>query len=551
MNALRLAHSEWLLPLAAGLLLLSFALGVAGVVARRRRARLLGEAGGHVAHAAFTSDTLLLLAAAAIALALLGPRIGERVVRVPASGVDVMFALDVSRSMDAQDVPPSRLARARRAVGEILSRLEPEDRAGLAAYAGKGVLLTPLTPDRGVLLELTSGIDSDLMRPASSDLGAGVRAALTAFESGSERPRLLVVLSDGEDPERRGDLAAAEALRAGVRVLPIALGTEAGATIPDHGVPLLNASGRTVVSRRDQERLGSLAKASDGQLFAADAWGRIDFDAATAVLRRDAGSVPGALVERRVRAVRVMPFAAFAFVVLLCEGLPRRRTRARAGVAAPPARLRRGALALGSATAVLLAALPSPAGDEDLSTLAALEARVRAAPDDPAALVALGAARLERGRRDAAARAFLAAALRARDADAAAIAYYDLGIAHLEGGDLEAARDAFFDALAFDPRDEKARYNLEWTLVALAQQPPPEPPPLPDEVGPEDTPPPPAVAEPGEADDEPAPPAPEPPPMSETQRRRLLERVEDDPGHALRSAARDARESRPRGVPAW
>jgi Ca-activated chloride channel family protein len=540
LTALRFAHPEWLVPLASVLLALLLALGLANVIARRRRALLLGKQGGRVAHRALTSDLALLLAAAAVAVALLGPRIGERVVRLPGSGVDVVFALDVSRSMDAVDVPPSRLARARRAVSELLARLEREDRVSLAAYAGVGVLLTPLTPDRDVLLELLSGVDTQLVIPGSSHLAAGVRSALDAFEAGSNRPRLLVVLSDGEDPQRHSDLAASEALRADVRVLAIAFGTEVGATVPDHGVALVDRWGRTVVSRRDLTQLTALASATDGRVFPADVWGQIDFDAAVREIRRDAGSTPGALVERRVSAVRVLPFAALAFGILLLEGLPLSRPR-----------WRRAALQAVTASSVLLVAAPSPAGDAEPRSLTALEARVREQPDDPALLIALGAARLEHGQRDAAVRAFLAAAMRARKADAAAVAYFDLGVAQLERDDLEAARDAFFDALALDPHDEKARFNLEWTLIALERQPPSQPRPDPEARDPESQNPSPTAQE-QEATEQQAqekPPAREP--LSEAQQRRLLERVEDDPGRALRSAARGARETGGSGDPVW
>ena len=111
---------------------------------------------------------------------------------------------------------------------ELLARLEYADRAALVAFSARGVLLTPLTPDRAALLELLSALDTEMLRPASSNLGSGVRAALEAFESGAERPRVVFVLSDGEDPERRRDLGAAEASRARVRVLTAIIGQQAG-----------------------------------------------------------------------------------------------------------------------------------------------------------------------------------------------------------------------------------------------------------------------------------------------------------------------------------
>ncbi len=541
MSPLQLAHPDWMGPLVVGLAITSGALALTSRLARRRRLRLLGSA-GRLVHRTLTSDAALLLALGAVVLALLGPRIGERVERVPATGVDVVLALDVSRSMDAQDVPPSRIDRARRAARELVARLEPFDRVGLAAFAGAGVLLAPLTPDRGVIGELLTGVDTGLVTPGSSDLREGLRAALSAFEPGSTRPRIVVVLGDGEDPERRRDLGGAEAARADARVVVAAFGTEAGATLPDHGVPLVDRSGRTVVSRRRLERLEALAAATDGALFPADEWGEIDLAAATRAVRRDAGGTPGAWVDRRVSAVRVVPFAALAFVILLLEGLPRppRRSGLRVGRGVGPAVV----------ASVLLAAPASLAGDE-AATLDALEVAVRARPEDPASLIALGAARLERGQRQAASRAFFAAAIHARTPQEAAVAYYDLGVAALEDGDLTAARTAFLDALAFAPGDAKARFNLEWTMLALRQHEPP--PPEKRESPPSAPPPEPAVA----TDAVPQTPSPsteppaEPQPLSEPARRRLLERIEDDPARALGAAVDARRGDAPAGGPVW
>jgi Ca-activated chloride channel family protein len=531
-------HPEWLTALAALCAASAFALVLAGLRLRRRR-RLLGP-GIPPAPGAAAGDAALWLALVLLALALAGPRIGSRVQRVPGSGVDVVFAVDVSRSMDARDVPPSRLDVAKRAVEELLARLEPADRGALVAYAGRGVLLTPLTPDRDVLVELLAGLDTRLLAPASSHLEQGVLAALTAFEAGSERPRVLVLLGDGEDPERRGNLGAAEASRAEVRVLAAAFGSEVGSTLDDHGVPLLDASGRPVVSRRDRERLERLTAATGGALFAADSWGELDFGAVASAIRRDAGGAPGALVERRVRAAPVVPLAALAFALLLAELLPRR------GWPRPGARR-----AVAAGVAALVWAAPAPAGDDEIATLAGVEAQLRAQPGDPRALVELGIARLERGRRDAASRAFLAAALATRDAEAAGIAYFDLGVAALESGDYAAARDAFLDALALAPRDARARFNLEWTLQALQQQAPvanPEPPQQEAEK-PEPAPAPPQPQP--EADREPGEQEPEPPQLSEEEQQRWLARVRDDPGRALRAAAGEAARGGRSGGPVW
>ncbi len=525
-------HPEWL-PLIATVWL---AAAVAMTWARRRAAlrarRLLGPRGPRPA---WRADAALLLSLGLVGGALLGPRGGERSALVPSRGVDVVLLVDVSRSMDARDVAPSRLVRAQTAGAAILAGLGPEDRAALAIFAGRGVLLTPLTPDREALAALLADLSTDLVRPRGSDLGDGVRHATEAFEPASERPRAILVLSDGEDPSGRSATGASEALRAEARVHAVALGREAGAPIPDHGVALRDPKGAVVVTRRNAERLERLATATGGELFVADAWGAIDVDAALEAVRAEVGAGPGGLARRRVRAVRVAPIAALAFALLALEAaIPRRRA------------LRRSTLAIGIGAAGLLlgAAPPDPDGVEQLE--AALEAK----PRDPELLVRLGLARLERGRATEAARAFNAAALASNEPELTALAYFDLGVAQLEAGALEAARDAFFDALAIDADDREARFNLEWTLRALASRPlnpPPDPEPRRREPEPRQH-----QRAPGDANQEPARPlaggsgglAPE-------ELERWLDRVDDDLGRALRSAAREAGASRAEAGLGW
>jgi len=540
-----LAHPEWLnLVLwisAAAPLALFWARRVTG----RRARRLLGRSAPPTT-GGLARDVILLVALAAIALALLGPRIGERSVFVSSSGVDVVFLVDVSRSMDATDVPPSRLARARRSVAELLARLHPGDRAALAAFAGRGLLLTPLTPDRDALTDLLAGLESGFIQPASSNLGSGIEAALAAFEDGSERPRVVFVASDGEDPRRRRDLATTEAIRRTVRVVTAALGSNSGGFVPDSGGVLRDLAGARVTTRRNAERLAELAAATDGAAFVGDEWGRFDFDSATAELRRDVGS-GSKPVERRIAAVRVAPFAALAFVLLLVEGLPRTgRSRATAA-----------ALACAVGAVLLFAALPPRAAlgsDPERAVLVAAEMRVREEPENARALIALGLVHLEQRRSDSAAHAFLAATVYADDAEVAAVAHYDLGVVALERSELEAAREAFFDALDLNPSDSHARFNLEWTLASIRARPTEqsgesseEEPSDPnsqrrsrEELSEMTMPAAPATA--GEA----------PPPMSAEQRRRWLERATDDTRRWLGVAAGPTKSSTsPSAEPVW
>jgi len=637
-------HPEWLLPGAVASCLAILALGLGRWLARRRARTLLGDRAPAPARA---GDALLIAALAALAVALAGPRLGTRELTVPSSGVDVVVLFDVSRSMQATDTPPSRLDRARRAAAGVLDRLAPGDRAALAAYGSHGVALTPLTHDTSALAEMLPAVDGDLLRDRGSDLEAGLAAALDAFggdpgDAVPLRPRAVLLLSDGEIPGAEPPDAGAVA-RAGARIVAVGLGTETGAVLRDGGRVLRDASGRRVVSRREGESLRRLARATGGVYRPADRWGEVDVAALVGHLRREARAAPAAsppdeaaddeVLVRRVPAVRVAPFAALAFGLLALEALPRARRRAgrlrRAG-AGPAALLVASALAAASPGAALAEAARSAAegpgagggGAEPLpEPLAAapapeaLEARLREHPGDARALVWLGLARAARGDRDEALRAFSAAATLARDPGLAALAYYDLGVAALEAGRLETARDAFLDAVALAPQDRRALFNLEWTLEALAERSAAKPPASgsgaprePDGEGQGDPEHsgkgarPPGAAGPGAAGagtPEPAPrregsrpagagtaeeePSPErhgapaelaadddpPPPeaagspgssaaegllsepLSPTEARRWLEAVRDDPARALRSAVRGASEGRSEEGPEW
>ena len=502
-----LQHPDWLAPAALGVAAAALAILVGRLLARRRRQRLLGPRAPRPGWC----DVALLLGLGALAVALLGPRLGMRSERVEAAGADVVLLLDVSRSMTARDTPPSRLDRARRTARDVLAGLGAGDRVALAAYAGHGVLLTPLSTDAGALAEMLPFLDPDLVGTPGSRLDDGVLAALSAFDA-SDRPRVLLVLSDGEDPAR-GDASVpgVEAARAGARVVSVAFGSESGAPIPDGDTWLRDRRDRQVRTRREPERLARLAEMTDGVALRADRWGEVDLASLVSALRRDVAQAPGSAVERRVAAVRVAPFALLACLLLALEATGLRPGRRAAG---------------GVAALALLAALGAVSPEEH-----ALEAQLRRSPGDPRALLRLGIARAERGRNAEARRALAAAALRAADPKLAAVAYHDLGVVALAEGNLESARDAFLDAVALAPERRRSVYNLEWTLAALAERTPSPPSQRPD-----------PESQRRDERPQPTPTAANPDPLTPEEARRWLESVRDDARRGLRAAGRHATE---------
>ena len=433
LSGLELVHGDWLPIAAAVWIAVAGAVVVSLRLARGRRERLLGR---RAPASDRRADVLLLLAWLLVGVGALGPRIGTETIRVPASGVDVVVLVDVSRSMLARDVAPSRLARARRAADELLGDLGEADRAALAAFSGRGVLLTPLTPDKDALRALLPAVDPTLITPGGSRLARGVDAAIPAFGIADTRPRVLVVLGDGEDPEEHAELGEAALRTARIRVVAAAFGSAAGAAVPAARGTLLDARGRPVVSRARPETLAQLATATDGRLLETDSAGRLDRRALLAAVRRDAPRAGAGFVERRVPILRSDACALAALVLLWIEAARLR-----------PRRLRRRAVLAASAATLLGAA------EAD-------------APGDAGELLREGVARAERGELAEAERAFFAALSSARDSETAADAYFDLGVAALERRDYEAAKRAFFDALAVRPGDRETQYNLEWTLIA-------------------------------------------------------------------------------------
>ena len=521
-----LSHPAALLPWSVLVLGLALAVAVAHRRSERALQRLIGTRPGRGARV--RRELAALAALAAIAVAALGLRAGTREIVVPAGGLDLVVLLDLSRSMDAADTPPSRLARARRLAERVLGRLPEGDRAALAVFAGKGALLTPLTSDRGALLEMLPALDSSLMSDGASSGAAGVEAGLRAFDTPTARPRVLLVLSDGEVGGIPVQLRT-ELVRREVRVVAALIGTERGSGIREHGRWLLDSDGVPVRTRRSTAGLAPLVAASDGEILLADAWGELDLDALRASVRRDAIPSSDGQLRRKVPAIWVAPPTGLALALLALGAWPgpvRVRVRARPRATK---RVRRGRGGSPMQTVVLLAGLgllSAAAADPEPDARAQLEAALAAGSTDAGLLIELGIERARTGAAEEAALAFRAAALRAHEPTRAALAWYDLGVLALERGRLEEARDAFFDATTASrgspALDREAKYNLEWTLARLRSEPQPAPRPTaegePEEPRPEPTQPEPASPS-SEADPAPTrePTQPQAPPPGETQ----------------------------------
>ena len=218
------------------------------------------------------------LAAALVGVAIAGPRWGQEQTIVRSSGVDVVFAVDASLSMMAQDEKPNRLERVKQEIRRLRA-LSPGDRVGLLAFAGRSYVLTPITVDGGALDLFLDNLDPSIVGQAGSSLASTIAQGTTLLaltKSGADRA--LVVFSDGEGFEPQDELiaAATKAADARVSLVTVGFGTPQGATIPildANGAPAQkrDENGQVVVTHYRPDLLQAAATAAHGTFIPAEA----------------------------------------------------------------------------------------------------------------------------------------------------------------------------------------------------------------------------------------------------------------------------------------
>jgi Ca-activated chloride channel family protein len=287
----RFSRPELLVLVWPALVLVPAALVLAFRSAERARARLLAaellpklargwRPGRRRVKAVLQGTSIVLLL-----LALAGPRVGSRETTVKRRGVDLMFVLDTSLSMRAEDIPPSRLVKAKRQVSALFDRLEG-DRVGIVAFAGDAFLQCPLTLDYGAARMFLEVLDENSVSKPGTNIGGAIRTALSAFPEEDGKHQAIVLVTDGEDHTGGAQKAAEEAARRGVRVYTIGVGSESGEPIPlPDGGYKKDRSGQVVMSALDTEALERVALETDGEFHRATT-GELELDRIYDSLRR-------------------------------------------------------------------------------------------------------------------------------------------------------------------------------------------------------------------------------------------------------------------------
>jgi Ca-activated chloride channel family protein len=205
---------------------------------------------------------------AGIVIALARPQWGRSEIELERTGVDVMIALDVSRSMLAVDAAQTnRLAVAVSAI-ERLVRNMGGDRLGLVLFAGEAYMVAPLTRDHVAVERALSFAGPTMISEQGSDLGRAIKRARESFDAAGRGPRALLVVSDGEQLQGDAIEAARQAFRDGITIHTAGVGSAMGARVPSatgrNPGFVRNALGREVISRRDEQRLQRICQAGGG-----------------------------------------------------------------------------------------------------------------------------------------------------------------------------------------------------------------------------------------------------------------------------------------------
>jgi Ca-activated chloride channel family protein len=481
---------------------------------RRRVAELLGESelvarlgGGRLRRFPTMRLLLLCVAAASLGIAAAGPRWGNEVTHGQAQALSVVLALDISKSMLAADVAPSRIEQERLLVRRMLREM-PSDRFGLVVFAGRAYVLSPVTVDHSALELYMDALAPDIVSQGGSSLAAaiGLAADLARGTRETSVEHAVVLMSDGEALEETDaiDDAIARASRAGVRVYTVGIGTTAGAPIPDVD-PMTGAkgfkqdeTGTTVISKMNPGLLQHIAEKTGGEYIQLDRPGASE-RLASLLNKLDRTSETS---EQRV--MKKERFGLFVLLALLCLVLDTMLnaapapaavnvaggvTRRGLGRAASEPRKRRGRRFTNAAVLLLVFIGMNAFGIGDVErgnklynehryaeAVAAYQKALQSGRPTPALYYNLGTALLQLGRYEEGTK-YLNSAIDGVEPHVRQNALYNLGNRFLaearntadmdpnaRGTLLDAAADAYKRALRLDPKDADAKWNLEMTL---------------------------------------------------------------------------------------
>lgn len=211
--------------------------------------------------------SFLLIGLSFLIISLVNPKMGTKLKTIKREGVDVVFALDVSKSMLAEDIAPNRLEKAKQIISKIIDKLG-SDRVGIIIYAGNAYPLLPITTDHAAAKMFLQNANPNLVSSQGTAISEALNLAKTYYNNDEQTNRFLIVLSDGEDHQTETKQIALNLANDGIKTYTIGIGTETGGPIPMkiNGVAgyKKNRKGETVITKRKPDVLQGIAEAANG-----------------------------------------------------------------------------------------------------------------------------------------------------------------------------------------------------------------------------------------------------------------------------------------------
>jgi Ca-activated chloride channel homolog len=436
---------------------------------------------------------LFVAAAASLIFSFSRPQLGFSLEESKQRGLDIVVAIDTSKSMLADDVQPNRLQRSKLAALDLM-RLAESDRLGLVAFAGSAFLQCPLSLDEEAFRQSVEFLDVNIIPQGGTALAEAITAARSAFKEETENHRVLVLFTDGEDNDDQEEArsAAREARKAGLRIFTIGVGTPNGevlSTKDPYGnrVFIKDSQGNVVKSRLNEPLLQEIAKETDG--FYLPLTG-----ARTMEVLYERGLAPLPKSEFSTRTIRQYHerfqwFIGAAILLLLFEMLfPERKRTVTAAALAPANRNPAAQNALALAILLMLPAGLFASTRDPLkeyrfgnytAALAAYENLLAKSPRDARLHFNAGAAAFQTGEFNVASNHF-SAALTNAPLELQQSAYYNLGNVQFRLGEavedwdarlrrLEEAAKSYRNAIALRTNDVDASYNLQVVQQRMAE----------------------------------------------------------------------------------
>ena len=413
---------------------------------------------------------------------------GDKIEKVQRKGVDVVIALDVSKSMLATDIQPNRLTRAQQLIMTMTDKMQ-NDRVALIVFAGRSYLQVPLTVDYAALKMMVQNVSTDMVPTQGTVIGDAVDMAVQSFSQTELKYKSLIVISDGEDHDEAALKKVQDAAEKGVVVHTVGIGSPQGTTLydPETKSVKLDEQGAPVISKLNEEELRSLAAAGHG----------------TYSLLQNTNDVANKLVsnldgmeQKSLGSVVYTDYTSYfqyfilvGFLAFLAEwmipGAKRKRNKAK-DVKSKPVTVKKPTPPVAAASAVLIMILLSTMAMAQNNTNSLLQQgnklydqkrydeatanylqALKKDPNNATGLFNLGSALYQKKQYDSSRKLMVATADAIKDKGGKSAAHYNIGNTYMAQRKWEDAIASYKNTLRKNPQDADAKYNLSYAEEML------------------------------------------------------------------------------------